>query len=252
MGLKTHASASTAPTRKRRCLGWCAGSLALGATALALGACGGSSGQLPSSQAAGTTPASDPATVATTTTTPAPAPHRAARPHAVKPRRPHRARRHVSPRTTTTPAPATTTTPRTTATTTTAPRTTTTPSGPAPRPIHEVAHVTLVQRVSATHYLQAGPVSGTLTGQMRVDAALVQAGVRVLFTVTVPGGTVNGRALVIPHIGKGKMAPVVGTATITGGTGRYAQIRGSGLKVTGEAALDASTGTVRLDGTVTY
>ncbi|MGB2710711.1 MAG: hypothetical protein WBC33_04280 [Conexibacter sp.] len=207
--------------------------------------CGGGelSGQATTSTAAETTPPA--ATAPATTSTPA--------------------------ATTTAPAdppPTTTaTTPATTQKTTTTPAQTTTqasggsttpPSKPAPdqpveHAIDETAQVSLVEKISPTHFKQRGTVTGTFDGEMELEARLTNAGVRVDFTVNVPGsGTVTGRSLALLQITGAALEPITGTVMLTGGTGDFADVRGRGLKVSGKVALDGSRGVVHLTGTAYY
>jgi hypothetical protein len=221
-----------------------AGSLA---SPLALAACGGGSSGPVAQQADATTATTAP----TTTSTPPAASTTATR--TVPP---------AAPRTTTTPAPSTT--PATTPTKPVAaapkraqrpskpPPAKATPTGPPPHAIQETARLTLVTRTSPIQYSQHGTVSGTLDGEMALDAKVTPKGVAVTFTVQASDGTVSGQGLAIPQITGGPVARLTGTVSVTTGTGAYAHIQGRGLRVTGSAALDGSKATVRLSGTVFY
>ena len=136
-----------------------------------------------------------------------------------------------------------------------APRSATTPQPepePVGTPVDELAVLTLVERRSPIHYFQQGTVTGTFDGTMALEARVVARGVVVYFTATVEGGTITGKGLAIPTVGDSPTAELHGTAKITGGTGRFASIRGRRLTVGGKVRLDASRGRVRLTGTVTF
>jgi hypothetical protein len=116
----------------------------------------------------------------------------------------------------------------------------------------ETANLVLVSRASPIQYSQHGPVHGTFNGEMALDAKITAAGVAVTFTVQLDGGTVSGTGLAIPRITGGPTATLSGTAAVTMGTGKFAGIHGRGLRVTGTVRTDATSGTVRLSGTVVY
>jgi hypothetical protein len=137
----------------------------------------------------------------------------------------------------------------------TAPATTpasTTPAGTRTLTIDETAHLKRSRKISLTHYIQTGAVTGTFAGTITLDAQLGAKGVVAKFTAQLPGGTVTGTALAQLNIAGRKLDPVSGTAQIVGGTGRFAHARATGLKVTGGAALDGSQSVLRLRGTGTY
>jgi hypothetical protein len=229
-----------------------AGTLASLLLVPALSACGGS-GSTPSGRTAtvaaaraGTTAPTTPAAPAATTTRTTAKP-RHARPH---PRRVAPAR--TSPAHTT-PAPAVRrkshpgVQPHPPAPATRKP-------GPVAHPVDETAHLVLVSSPGPGRYEQQGTVTGTFDGTMTLDARITGAGIVVDFTANVTGGVVTGHGLAIPTItGGSPIATLKGTATVTGGTGTFAHVRGSSLKVTGTAVLPSGAkATVHLTGTVTY
>jgi hypothetical protein len=128
----------------------------------------------------------------------------------------------------------------------------TAPEPPAGSPLDETAELTLVNRVSPAHYFQQGTVTGTYDGTMEVEARITSKGVIVRFTATLPGGTIVGRGIAVAILDSVTWPALRGTAAVTGGTGRFAGIRGRGLKVNGRARPDASKARVRLAGTVSY
>ncbi len=119
-------------------------------------------------------------------------------------------------------------------------------------PIDELADLTLTQRASPAHYFQAGPVTGTFAGTMTVEARITSRGVLVRFAAALPGGTIAGDALAVAVIDGSPTPGLRGSGEITAGTGRFAGIRGRGLRVTGRARPDASRARVRLTGTVSF
>jgi len=123
---------------------------------------------------------------------------------------------------------------------------------PAGSLLDETAELTLVNRVSPAHYFQTGTVTGTYDGTMEVEARITSKGVLVRFTATLPGGTITGRGVAIAILDSATWPGMRGTAAVTGGTGRFADIKGRRLRVTGRARPDASKARVRLAGTVTY
>lgn len=123
---------------------------------------------------------------------------------------------------------------------------------PAGSLLDETAELTLVNRVSPAHYFQTGTVTGTYDGTMEVEARITSQGVLVRFTATLPGGTISGRGVAIAILDSATWPALRGTAAVTGGTGRFADIKGRRLSVTGRARPDASKARVRLFGTVKF
>jgi hypothetical protein len=123
---------------------------------------------------------------------------------------------------------------------------------PAATPLDEQAQLALTDRVSPAHYFQQGTVTGTFDGTMSLEVRITSKGVLVHFTATVEGGTIVGRGLAVAVIDGSSMPPLRGTATILSGTGRFADIHGRRLKVSGRGRPDGSRARVRLTGAVTY
>jgi hypothetical protein len=130
------------------------------------------------------------------------------------------------------------------------------PAQPAPAPgatpLDEQAKLALTDRVSPAHYFQQGTVTGTFDGTMSLEVRITSKGVLVHFTATVEGGTIVGRGLAVAVIDGSSMPPLRGTATILSGTGRFADIHGRRLEVSGRGKPDGSRARVRLTGAVTY
>lgn len=116
--------------------------------------------------------------------------------------------------------------------------------------LDERADLTLVRRVSPSHYFQQGTVTGTYDGTIELEARITSKGVLVRFTATLPGGTISGRGIAVAILDSATWPSLRGTARVTGGTGRFAGLHGRRLKVTGRAKPDASRAHVRLAGTV--
>ena len=224
---------------------------------LALTACGGDTTNTQAVAPTGTAPV--PATIpqqtasapgsappAATTATPPSTTIAQPEPRTTPQRRPARTRAH---RPTQTQATATQPTPAPSPSPATAPQEP--EPQPAAMPIEELAVLTLVERRGPTHYFQRGTLTGTFDGTIVLEARVVARGVVVYFTATVDGGTITGKGVAIPTIGGSATARLDGTAKVTGGTGRFASIRGRRLVVSGTTRLDASRARVRLTGTVT-
>lgn len=116
--------------------------------------------------------------------------------------------------------------------------------------ITENARLKLVRREGIT-YWQEGTVKGTLAGTIAVKVTIGGPGVTSTFTVTLPNGTIRGRgeASVRPA---GSVVYYKGSATITGGTGKYADASGRNLGYSGKGASDASMATAHLTGKLRY
>jgi hypothetical protein len=71
---------------------------------------------------------------------------------------------------------------------------------------------------------EEGPVSGALTGWMRAElnTGAVFTG---SFTTRIHGGAIKGHGIATPH-GSGRYQSFSGTFIVTGGTGRYARVKG--------------------------
>lgn len=134
----------------------------------------------------------------------------------------------------------------------TTPKRTAPPAEPEQRVlfIEETATLKLVKREGTT-YWQEGTVTGTLSGKAAVRVTIGGPGVISTFTVTLPNGTIRGRgtARIRPA---GKVVHYKGTASITGGTGTYAQASGRDLRYGGTGAADASKATAQLAGKMRY
>ena len=132
------------------------------------------------------------------------------------------------------------------------------PTAPTPKPkpgapahsIVETASLSLVTK-QGVNFVQEGPVTGTLKGQMRLNAKLAGKGVEGTFTVTLANGTLTGQATAALTLDK-SVAHFKGTTLITGGTGAYATVIPAALTFSGSVAADASKSTVKLAGILRY
>lgn len=237
--------------------------LFLPALTLAISACGGGStgGAVGGTTAASAPPPTTAVQPAPTTTAPQPA---AAAPtpsatapttqHAPPPTSARRAQRSAGDAAAEDPQggapddPAAAAAPRSPPATTPAPAATPPAPEPTGTPIDERAELTLTDRESPAHYFQQGTVTGTYEGTMAAEVRITSKGVFVDFTATVEGGTIVGRALAVAVIDGRPMPLLRGTAAIYGGTGRFADVRGRRLKVSGRSKPDGSQARVRLVG----
>ncbi len=91
--------------------------------------------------------------------------------------------------------------------------------------IAATAHLHLIKASGALLH-EEGPVSGSLSGEMQ---ATFEVGARFSgeFTIHASGGTITGRGAAAPH-GSGRFESFSGSIVVTGGSGRYAHVRGHG------------------------
>jgi hypothetical protein len=81
-------------------------------------------------------------------------------------------------------------------------------------------------RAEGSQLFEEGPVSGAVVGSMR--AALTTGAVfSGTFTTRTSAGSISGRGRAAPH-GSGRYQSFSGTFVVTGGSGRYARVRGQG------------------------
>lgn len=101
--------------------------------------------------------------------------------------------------------------------------------------------------------VQAGTLHGTPfgSGRMTLRSTLKQAIVTSTFTLAVTGGRVSGRARARLTL-DGDTANYKGTATISGGTGRFRGVRGTGITFTGVGPVSAKNTRITLRGRVRY
>ena len=86
--------------------------------------------------------------------------------------------------------------------------------------VHEKAHLHLVSHHNGI-IVEEGHGSGTLNGKLVIHLTLAYTQGKVTFTAYPPGGTVIGRGEGSSEV-NGSTAYFTGTASVTGGTGKYA------------------------------
>jgi hypothetical protein len=96
---------------------------------------------------------------------------------------------------------------------------------------------------------EEGSASGTLPGKMRASVN-VGASISGNFTIYTKGGTIKGHGSATPH-GSGSVESFAGSIVLTGGTGRFAHVRGkTGLYGTFNRSTYALT--IQTTGTFSY
>jgi hypothetical protein len=101
--------------------------------------------------------------------------------------------------------------------------------------------------------IQQGTLRGAPfgSGRMVLASTLKQARVNSTFTVTTSAGRVSGRASARVTV-DGDTSSYKGTATLTGGTGRYRRITGRNITFTGKGPVSAKQVRITLVGKVRY
>jgi hypothetical protein len=125
------------------------------------------------------------------------------------------------------------------------------PSHAAAKPMKEHVTLTLVKRTGSTRFDHRGRASGTVAGSVRSKIVLTHAVVlNGTVTVTTPAGKlrmkVSGRARSLEL-----RTRFNGTATVVGGTGRYAHATGKGT-FTGVINRGTWAATIDADGSLSY
>jgi hypothetical protein len=122
---------------------------------------------------------------------------------------------------------------RATSTLTRASRGSHTPTAVAAREltVRETANLHLVSHHRET-IVEEGRGTGTLNGNLVVHLTLAYTQASVTFTAYPPGGTISGRGEGSTN-GEGNTAHFTGTATIIGGTGKYAHASASDVRIQG-------------------
>jgi hypothetical protein len=93
--------------------------------------------------------------------------------------------------------------------------------------VHDVAKLRLVNANGNT-LIEEGRAYGNLPGTARATLSFNGATVTSRFTFHLSGGAISGRGRASLHSGSGHYESFGGSATISGGTGRYAHISGGG------------------------
>lgn len=97
--------------------------------------------------------------------------------------------------------------------------------------VHETAHLHMVSH-SHLSIVEEGNGSGTLSGRLTLHLMLSLTGGSVTFTAYPPGGTISGRGEGTSYA-KGNTAYFTGTASITGGTGKYSHASAHNVQLHG-------------------
>lgn len=99
---------------------------------------------------------------------------------------------------------------------------------------------------------QKGPVTVTPLGKgtLTLKTFIQKGRITASFTARIGRSTIRGKATGRVEV-EGRMS-YDGTATVTGGTGRFKDARARGLKFTGTAPLNGRTSQIRLRGKLTY
>lgn len=95
----------------------------------------------------------------------------------------------------------------------------------------ETGHLHKTSKNGAS-FVEQGPASGTYRGTLTIDLTTTSKGVKFHITGYLPGGELTGYGSANIN-SEGKVAQFSGTATFSGGTGRYTHAHGSGFKVNG-------------------
>jgi hypothetical protein len=93
--------------------------------------------------------------------------------------------------------------------------------------VHDLAKTHLVN-ASGDTLIEEGRAFGSLPGSARVTLSFNGSTTTSRFTFHLSGGSISGRGRAKLHSGNGHYESFGGTATIIGGTGRYAHISGNG------------------------
>ena len=115
---------------------------------------------------------------------------------------------------------------------------------------HEVGHLHRTSKNGAS-FTEQGPASGTYNGTLTLYLITTQTGVTFRMSGNPSGGTLSGRGSATVE-SEANIAKVVGTAVFTGGTGRYAHARVTGLKVSGTLNRESYSLVVTFDGHLYY
>jgi hypothetical protein len=125
------------------------------------------------------------------------------------------------------------------------------PRAAGTRQLREHVSLKLVKRTGSTRFEHSGAATGTVSGSVRSKIALAHSVVlRGTVTITTRGGqlrmTVDGRARSLELRTK-----FSGSATVAGGTGRYAHARGAG-RFNGVVNRDTWAATIDATGSLSY
>jgi hypothetical protein len=125
------------------------------------------------------------------------------------------------------------------------------PSAHAARKVAATEHVTLtLVKKTGTKFRHKGRATGTVAGSVSSQITLTSLAIKGTVTVRAKDGTLRLRVTGNARSG-GLRAKFDGTATMDGGTGRYAKARGSGT-FTGVVNRRTWAATIDAHGSMTY
>jgi hypothetical protein len=118
--------------------------------------------------------------------------------------------------------------------------------------IRDTANLRVVRSNGATR-LDKGAVSGTLPGTLELDADIpgTSTSFTFSFTLHVAGGTITGRGKGTLHEGKPPYETFAGAGVVSGGSGRYVHVSGTG-HFYGSENRRTHSGTVQVLATLRY
>jgi hypothetical protein len=116
--------------------------------------------------------------------------------------------------------------------------------------LHETGRLHLVSHHNEV-LVEQGSGSGTLNGHITVRLTLAYTQAAVSFTAYTSGGTIVGTGEGSTYA-EGHVAHFKGTATITGGTGKYAHASAHNIKLRGTLVKKTYTFSVEVEGKMRY
>jgi hypothetical protein len=134
-----------------------------------------------------------------------------------------------------------------------------TPSSAAGGPVAVAAHTIAVSDTTHMHMIthqhevitEEGHATGNLSGNLAIRLTLAYTQASVTFVAHPSGGTIVGRGEGAYYV-QGNTAHFVGTASITGGTGKYAHVSGNGIHIAGTLQRTTFAFLVQFAGTIRY
>lgn len=125
------------------------------------------------------------------------------------------------------------------------------PSAHAARKVAATEHVALkLVRKTGTNFRHKGSATGTIAGSVTSTITLTSLSIKGTVIVRAKGGTLNLKVRGTARSG-GLRAKFDGSATMAGGTGRYAKARGGGT-FTGVVNRRTWAATIDAHGSLTY
>lgn len=116
--------------------------------------------------------------------------------------------------------------------------------------IHETGNLHKISH-NGTSFTERGSASGTFNGTMTLYLDITGSGVTFTMNGSMREGTLSARGSADIKTNK-KIATIVGTAAFTGGSGRFAHARGSGLAVGGTFNRETYALSITVGGRLSY